>query len=295
MSKNEVKGSLIAIGGGELLDSDVIINEFIKLAKGKAKAKIVVLTVATEKPKAAGDSYRYLFEKYGVKDISTVDVSQREDAFRKDALERIERATGLFFTGGDQFHITSLMGGTPMHELILEKFRRGTVIAGTSAGAAMMSNSMVLDGRSDDAPRFGSVELASGFDLIPETIIDTHFSQRGRHGRMLAAVAHYPQHIAIGIDEQTGIVAKDGKFRVMGAGVVTVIDGTVVNHSNMAYLKDNQPISMLDVKIHVLPEGYEYDLVKRRPIKPEPIPEPHKLKPLEKKNAGKSLRKEKKS
>jgi cyanophycinase len=293
MTKENKNRCLFAIGGGELAAVEEIIEEFINCAGGKQKARIVVMTAATDNPKAAAAKYRRIFRNHGVKDIKAIDINQREDAFRKSALEKTRQATGIFFTGGDQLHITSLMGGTPLHEILREKYESGTVIAGTSAGAAMMSNSMVISGHSDEAPRFGAVELASGLNLLPETIIDTHFSQRGRHGRMIAAVAHYPQHIAIGLDEQTGILVQDGKFRVIGAGVVTVIDGTVVQHSNLAYRADDEPLSIFDLKIHVLPRGYEYDLTHQRPIVPKEIPAPPEKTSARQKKAKRGGKKQK--
>lgn len=156
MGVNGTKGKLVIIGGGEDKESDsVILKEFIRLAGG-AKARIAIMTVATDKPEEYADEYEKVFKKLGVDDARMVDVSHRKDAQDPKALEIIERATGIFFTGGDQLHITSLMGGTEMQDLIRKKYEEGAVLGGTSAGAAMMSNSMIIRG-SQTVPRASAV------------------------------------------------------------------------------------------------------------------------------------------
>jgi cyanophycinase len=226
------------------------------------------MTIATNEPETAGKKYDSLFRSRGINHVSIVDVSERGDSFSEAALKRIDKADALFFTGGNQLNVTSLLGGTPLHNLIHEKVEDGFIIAGTSAGATMMSNSMIVSGRSDDAPKVGCVEIAAGMDLVSETIIDTHFSQRGRHGRLLTAIAHYPQDLGIGIDEQTAIVVRGNEFRVIGEGVVTVMDGSRMKHSNLAYRDQGEPLGLFDVCTHILPNGYKYDLKKREPISP---------------------------
>src|ERR671917_1247128 len=150
MGLSEARGRLVAIGGGDIREGDApLLKEFIKLARGP-RAKIVVMTVATDDPAAAATEYRAAFNRLGVDDVKAVDVSSRADARKPEALEAIKEATGLFFTGGDQLHITSLVGGTEMQRLVGRRYERGLVIGGTSAGAAMMSNSMILGGASDE-------------------------------------------------------------------------------------------------------------------------------------------------
>jgi cyanophycinase len=266
MSKTDT--TLIAIGGGNFSETSDILQEFLDLFKDKSDARLVVMTVATNEPESAANKYNSLFRKNGVKHVSVVDVSERGDAFKESALKKIRDADALFFTGGDQLNVTSLLGGSPLHNLIYEKIKDGFVIAGTSAGAMMMSNSMITSGRNDIAPRMGCIEIAPGMDLISETIIDTHFSQRGRHGRLLAAIAHYPQALGVGIDERTGIVYRNNEFRVIGEGVVTILDGNRMKHSNLAYRGEGEPLGLFDVCIHVLPAGYKFDLKHREPISP---------------------------
>jgi cyanophycinase len=162
-----------------------------------------------------------------------------------------------------------LTGGTPLQELILDKFNKGMTIGGTSAGAMMMSSSTLLSGASDNAPKLGSIEVAPGMELLERSIIDTHFSQRGRHGRLLSSVAHNPQVLGIGIDERTAMVVIGNEFEVIGEGAVTVVCAKNSMHTNLPYIKTEETIGIFGVNFHVLPEGYKYDLATREPIVPD--------------------------
>jgi cyanophycinase len=266
MSKSDT--ILIAVGGGEFGEATVVLKEFIALLKDKSDPRLTVITVATNSPEGAVSKYNTLFRKHGIPHVSMVDVSQRGDSFNEASLKKIDESDALFFTGGDQLNVTSLLGGSPLHALIHEKVEKGFIIAGTSAGAMMMSRSMITTGKSDNPPEVGGVEIAPGLGLIDTTIIDTHFSQRGRHGRLLTAVAHYPQSLGVGIDERTAIFARGNEFKVVGEGVVTVMDGCEMNHSNLPYREKGETIGLFSVRIHILPAGYKYDFKKREPISP---------------------------
>ncbi|HKS29603.1 MAG TPA: cyanophycinase [Pyrinomonadaceae bacterium] len=266
MAVTEAKGKLVIIGGAEEREGECgVLKEFITLAGG-ARARIVVMTVATDLYKEAMTEYRAAFKSLGVDHIEAFDVSQRLDTQDEKALAALEKATGIFFTGGDQLKITALLGGTKMHDLLHERFRKGTVIAGTSAGAAMMSNSMFISGASDNNPRFGGMEIGPGMDFLVGAMIDTHFSQRGRMGRLLTAVAHYPQDLGFGIDENTAMVVEGREFRVVGEGAVTVVDAGAITFTNLPDIGEDESLALYDVKIHVLPEGHRFDLEKRAPI-----------------------------
>lgn len=266
MKVNRAKGKLVIIGGGEDKEGErIILKEFVRLA-GKSKARIVVMTVATDEPESLGSEYRKVFKRLGVEDVQVVDVSARKDVHEEKALKIIEHATGIFFTGGDQIHITSLLGGTAMQELIRRRYEEGAVLGGTSAGAAMMSNSMIIRGDSNCNPRFGGMEIGPGMDFLPDTMIDTHFSQRGRIGRLLTAIAHYPQDIGFGIDENTALIVSDGQLEVLGENSVTVIDAGGITYTNLPDLERDQPLTLHGVQIHVLSQGARFDLEKRKPI-----------------------------
>jgi cyanophycinase len=266
MELSEARGRLFAVGGGDIKAGDApLLKEFVKMAKG-AKARLVVMTVATDEPGAAKQEYEAAFKKLGVDDVRVVDVSTRQDAEAKGALEAIERATGLFFTGGDQLHITSLLGGTEMQRLIHRRYERGLVVGGTSAGAAMMSNSMLIGGASDENPKLGGVEIGPGMDLLVGAMIDTHFSQRGRFGRLLTAVAHYPQDLGIGIDEETAMIVNKTEFEVMGKGAVTVVDAGAMSYTSLPYAEEEKNLSLFGVRVHVLSAGHKFNLAAREPV-----------------------------
>jgi cyanophycinase len=266
MELSEARGRLVAIGGGDIRGGDApLLKEFIKLAKGP-RARVVVMTVATDDPAAAAAEYRAAFKRLGVDDVKAVDVSSRADALEPEALEAIGHATGLFFTGGDQLHITSLLGGTGMQALIHRRYEKGLVIGGTSAGAAMMSNSMILGGPADESPKFGCVEIGPGMDLLIGAVIDTHFSQRGRYGRLLTAVAHYPQDLGIGLDEKTAMIVNRNEFEVAGEGAVVVIDGGAMTYTSLPYTEKGEGLSLYGVRVHVLSAGARFDLSKREPV-----------------------------
>jgi cyanophycinase len=262
-------GRLLLIGGGEDKEGDcTILKEFVRLSKG-ARARVVVMTAATDHPKESGAEYKRLFKRLGVDDVRVVDVSQREQARSEEGVEAIRKATGIFFTGGDQLHITALLGATEMDKAIRERCEKGALLAGTSAGAAMMSNSMFVKGDSETNPRFGSVTLGPGMDFIRGVIIDTHFSRRGRMGRLLTAVAHYPQDMGLGIDENTAAIVEGDRVEVIGEGAVTVVDGGGMSFNNLPYVRERESLALFDIKVHVLPAGCGFDLAGRRPFRPE--------------------------
>lgn len=266
MELSEARGRLVAIGSGDIREGDaLLLKEFVKLSKGP-RARIVVMTVATDHPATAGAEYKEAFERLGVDDVKAVDVSARSDTLKPRALEAIEQATGLFFTGGDQLHITSLIGGTEMQALMHRRYERGLVIGGTSAGAAMMSNSMILGGASDENPKVGAVEIGPGMDLVVGAVIDTHFSQRGRFGRLLTAIAHYPQDLGIGVDEKTAMIINRNEVEIAGEGAVTFIDGGAMTYTSLPYNEKGDALSLYGVRVHVLSAGARFDLSKREPV-----------------------------
>lgn len=270
--KSDTTGPLVIIGGAEDKDTKngcTILREFVRLSGGDS-ARIVVLTVATDYPEEVGKEYAAVFRDLDVTDIQVVDVSRRADASRPEALEALGQATGVFFTGGDQLHVTSLIGGSPMYQCLKRRHAEGLVVAGTSAGAAMMANSMIIRGESETSPRFGAVRMGAGMDFLPGTVIDTHFLQRGRIGRLIAAVAHYPHDMGLGVDENTALIVTDGHFEVMGAGAVTVVDGGGMTYTNVPDIEEDEPLALHDIRLHILPAGYKFDLLNRVPVVEDP-------------------------
>jgi cyanophycinase len=260
------RGLLFVIGGGEDKEGDcTILAEFVRMAGGD-KSRIIVMTAATDLPEEVGAKYSRVFRRLGAMKVKVVDVSTREDAGNPKSLAALKQATGIFFTGGDQLHVTSLIGGSEMDLLLHELYKKGIVIAGTSAGAAMMSGSMFVRGPSEENPRLENLQLGPGAEFLMGAIVDTHFSQRGRHGRLISAVAHYPHALGIGIDEDTALVAKDGIFEVIGKGAVTVIDAGELTYTNVPELREDEGLSLYNIKLHILTAGHRFDMHERRPI-----------------------------
>jgi cyanophycinase len=269
MSFTKSAGKLFIVGGAEDKKGECrILKKFVETAGGK-NARIVVLTAATDSPAEVGKEYVKVFKNLGTKDVDFVDISERNDAFDEKRIALVNQATGLYFTGGDQLHITSLIGGTPFHDAINQLYKDKIIIGGTSAGAAMMSNTMIISGDSEENPKFGCMEFAPGMDFILGSIVDTHFSQRGRHGRLLTAIAHSPQELGLGIDEDTAMFVNNNHFEVFGSGAVTIFDASEMSYNNTPYVERGEGLALSDVKIHVLPEGLKFDLKLRQVILPE--------------------------
>ncbi|GIM46031.1 cyanophycinase [Collibacillus ludicampi] len=259
-------GRLVIIGGAEdKEDRCEILQEVVRMAGG-SHARVVVMTVATEVPLEVGAKYLEVFHRLGVADVRTFDVSSRENANARSAVKAIEEATCVFFTGGDQIRITELLGGTEVDALLHKRFEEGMLLAGTSAGASMMSSTMIVEGEPETNPRIGIVEMAPGMEFIHGVVIDQHFAQRGRLGRLLSAVAQYPHHLGLGIDENTAVVVENQTFRVIGSGAVTVVDAGALTYSNVRGLRENDDLALCGVTLHILPNGYKFHLRDRVPI-----------------------------
>jgi cyanophycinase len=264
------KGSLIIIGGHEdKTGPRVILRE---VARRVAHGQLVIMTVASHQPEAMFDTYHRVFQDLGVKHVRELRVEEREDARREENYRLLDDATGVFFTGGDQLRITSQLGDTPIYGRIQDIYENGGLICGTSAGASVMCETMLVSGDAGESYRVGDLQMAPGFGLIRGVVIDQHFAERGRMGRLLGAVSKNPRHIGIGIDENTAIVVEHGAyFTVLGAGAVYVVDGTGITQSNIAEAAQDQVLSVTDVRLHVLASGNAYDLVFREPVPAEQV------------------------
>jgi cyanophycinase len=263
-NKNGVPRSLIIIGGGEdKKGKKTILRE---VAQRVGKGRLVVSPVASHQPEGYFENYQRAFGELGVEDVVELDIRERREAGTAEALSLLDGASGFFFTGGDQLKITSQIGDTVLSHRLQEIYESGGVIAGTSAGASAMCETMLVRGSGRESHRIGDLHMAPGLGLVKDVIIDQHFAQRGRMGRLLGAVAHNPRVLGIGIDEDTAIIIEDEKsFRVVGSGAVYVVDGSGVTHSNIAEEKQDSVLSIYDVKLHVLSEGDEFNLHERRP------------------------------
>lgn len=267
MAVSETKRQLVIIGGAEDKEGDcTILREFVRRAGG-INARIVVMTVATELPREVGDDYTRVFERLGAQEIRIVDTVERDDASSPTYLEAIEKATGVFFTGGNQARITSVLKDTEIDRLLHKRLAEdGLVIGGTSAGAAMMPDMMIVQGESETNPRLEIVEMEPGMAFLPGVVIDQHFLQRGRTGRLLSAVTHQPVNLGIGIDENTAIVVNNNQFEVVGEGAVTIFDVSEITHTNLGQILKDEDLAICNVKLHILPHGYRFDLASRKPM-----------------------------
>jgi cyanophycinase len=257
--------ALIVIGGHEdKVGSKVILKE---VARRIGSGKLVITTVASHQPGGLFEEYEQIFRSLGVRHVFKLEIENRVEATTDRSVRILDDAAGLFFTGGDQLRITSQIGDTPVFQRIHEIYAEGGTIAGTSAGASVMCETMLVAGNGDESYKVpDSLRMAPGLGLIDNIIIDQHFAERGRMGRLLGAIAQNPKNIGIGIDEQTAIIIEGGKsFYVLGDGAVYIIDGTGVTHSNIAEESADHALSMYDVKLHLLSQGDRFDLRERRP------------------------------
>lgn len=259
-------GALMIIGGGEDRDPKgdrAILKEIARRVNG---GKLVLATVASREPRGYYEEYKAAFADLDLGELVELYVEDRSEAGDRDKLAVLDDAAGVFFTGGDQLRITSQIGDSGIEAKVRALFARGGVVAGTSAGASVMSETMLVRGTSSVTHRIGDLHMAPGLGLIRDVIIDQHFAERGRFGRLIGAVAHNPRVLGIGIDEDTAAIAENGRFEVMGSGAVYVVDGSTVSHCNLAEAEPDRVLAMHNMTVHVLGTGDGYDLAKRKPL-----------------------------
>jgi cyanophycinase len=266
MSNESIPGSLVIIGGAEDKEGEcVVLREFVRVAGG-VNAHIAIMTAATGYPEEVGETYRRVFEGLGAASAQPVHTEHRDDAEREISIRMVEQATGIFFTGGDQSRIVDFIKGTTLDEVIHQRHQLGAAIGGTSAGAAIMPDQMIVGGASVSNPSIGTVSMGQGMGYLPGVVVDQHFAQRGRIGRLLAALVLQPAVLGLGIDEDTGIVVRGDEFEVVGQGAVTVVDETTATHNNLEGLLKDEPIALCDVKLHILPRGYRFNWKTHTPL-----------------------------
>jgi cyanophycinase len=262
-------GRLLAIGGHEERSASAeILQHLVELAGGAGRAHVLICSGAMDEGREALREYQRVFESLGAA-TTTEALRERARGNSDVLLDRLNRSTAVFFTGGDQLQLTATMAGTSFGEAIRAQLQtRGLIVAGTSAGAAAMSSTMIVGGPSDGTVRRCDVDLAPGLGYWREALIDTHFSQRGRVNRLLTLLAENPQILGVGLDEDTAVAVTPGRgFRVLGSGVATVFDGRV-QYTNAAEAARDEPLALFDTRLHVLPRGYGFDLVRRTPQLP---------------------------
>jgi len=258
--EGQQRGWIVAIGGAENKENDRRILERFVAASGGAGADIVVIPTASRMHET-GPRYERLFGDIGAARVTVMDFDTRRDACEPGRLERLEQASGIFFTGGNQLRLTTLLGGTPVAKLIRGANARGVTVGGTSAGASILSEHMIAAGDEGSAVVAGSVRLAPGLGLTNRFIIDQHFRQRDRLGRLLTALAYNPFAVGIGLDEDTAaLIGPDETLEVEGSGGVTVVDAAEVSYSSIDSVGEGQPACILGLKLHVLVAGATFNL-----------------------------------
>ena len=263
----KISGNLIIIGGAEDKEGDKEILKRVAKYIDSENGKLVIATIATQYPEKSYEKYKNVFTKLGIKNLDKLDISLRENAFDSKNVNLVKNANLLFFTGGDQLRITSMIGGSPIYDAIKSLANKGGLIAGTSAGASVMSDTMIVQGEDDESPHKCTLKMSPGLGLVNNIIIDQHFAQRGRIGRLLTAIAQNPEVLGIGIDEDTAIIVSDkGTAEVIGSGAVYFVDGSCIDYSNVSEQYSEEVLSMFNVKLHVLKEGNRFNLLKKVPF-----------------------------
>ncbi|AFJ44002.1 cyanophycinase [Francisella orientalis] len=259
--KKDHRGYIMPIGGGEdKFASPTVLEKFVGLSGG-SEAKIAVIPTASKLPDT-GDIYVDIFSKMGVKDVYNLKIETRLDATtNKDYQDLLAQSTGIFMTGGNQLLLSTTLGGTLIAQLIRRLNAKGVNVAGTSAGAAFISGFMIAGGQAGLMPRCNMVNLAPGLGLTNKLLVDQHFSQRDRLGRLLAALSYNPYMVGVGIDEDTSaLLNSENVIEVVGSGMVTIIDFSHLKHSSLHNARNNAPISLVDIRMHMLLEGQKFDL-----------------------------------
>ena len=262
-------GPVMAIGGAEdKLKEKAILTAFWQLAGGR-KAKIVVIPTASSL-EDAGERYKAIFLAMGAKKVDVIFLNERADANLASAVAPIKGATGIFMTGGNQMRLAAVVAGTKVQQAVLDRHAAGAVVAGTSAGASVLSAHMVAHGSSGPVPKLRMAQLAAGFGLLPGLIIDQHFRERDRFGRLMTLVATSPSLLGVGVDEDTcALVWPDGVMEVLGRHSVTIVDGSNIT-SDVHRVKGHSEIAISNAIVHIVTPGRKFDTRKRVMIWPSP-------------------------
>ncbi len=258
------RGFIIPIGGAESkIRNPHILHRFVDLCGG-SRARIAIIPTASEL-EDTGSRYRRIFRKLGVDRARILDLESRIDCESEKYLEVLERSDGVFMTGGNQLRLSTILGGTPIARKIRARSAQGMHVAGTSAGAAFVPEHMIAGGETGSTPRADMVQLAPGLGLTNRFIIDQHFRQRDRLGRLITALAYNPFVVGVGLDEDTAVfIGPDDTLEVVGSGGITIVDPGELEHSTMDSAHRHNPVSVIGLRLHILVEGGVYDIATRK-------------------------------
>lgn len=258
------RGHIVPIGGAEDKEGDQdVLKRFLEVSGGK-KARVVIIPTASSL-EDTGRRYEKIFKKLGAQEARALNVASRDQANKEEWLRFVDEADAIFITGGNQLRLSTILGGTPMARAIRRANARGATVGGTSAGAAILSEHMIAHGEEGTTPKAGMVTLSPGFGLTNRFIIDQHFRQRDRLGRLLTALAYNPFAVGLGLDEDTGaFIDGGGTLTVVGRGAITLVDVAELEHSSLAETSNGKPVSLTNVRLHVLVAGGTYNLETRK-------------------------------
>ncbi len=261
------KTAILVIGGAEdKVHGKEILHTFWNRAGGTESA-IAIIPSASREPTIIGERYQRIFEEMGSKYVKVLDIRDRVQGEDPQFLAYVEECTGVFLTGGDQLRLCGLLSETPLMNRIRQRVQGGEIsLAGTSAGAAVMGHHMIAGGSSGEAPNRALVDMAMGLGIIPEVIVDQHFHNRNRMARLMSAISGYPERLGIGIDEDTcAMFELDGQLQVIGCGTVTIVDAREMSYTNQAGVTASEPLSLHNLRVHILSYGDTYHLKKHQP------------------------------
>lgn len=258
------RGFIVPIGGAEDKEGDAdILRKFLEVSGGK-KARVVIIPTASSL-EDTGRRYEKLFKKLGAQEARSLPITSRAQTNKEEWLGFLEEADAIFVTGGNQLRLSTILGGTPVAKAIRSANARGVSVGGTSAGAAILSEHMIAHGAEGNTPRVGMVALSPGFGLTNRFIIDQHFRQRDRLGRLLTALAYNPFALGLGLDEDTAaFIEGDGTLTAVGKGALTLVDVSELEHSSLAETQEGKPVSLTNVRIHILVQGGTFNLNTRK-------------------------------
>lgn len=266
--REEIGSEILIIGGAEdKLNERHILRKFIDMSGGR-NASVLIVPVPSDFPLVTATLYKGLFENLGISKITVLDATSRQEILKVNAKSILEGVTGVFLTGGDQMRLCSLIGGTEFLSELKSKVRKGKIIlAGSSAGAASMSSTMIVRGEPTVQPLKDSIRLCPGLGILKNIIIDQHFTQRARLTRLITAISYNPGNLGIGIDENTAIhITKGGVLEVLGAGTVTIIDGSKISYNTISEVHESEPFSVMGIQVNILSSGVRYNIFKREQL-----------------------------
>jgi len=273
VEESHTRGWIVPVGGAEDKEQDaVILRRFVEVSGGSA-ARVVIIPTASRMPDT-GPRYERIFRNLGAHAATSIPFETRADAEREDLLDQLDRATGIFLTGGNQLQLSTILGGTPVAKAIRRLNARGVTVGGTSAGAAILSEHMIAFGQGGATPRAGLASLAPGFGMTNRVVIDQHFRQRDRLGRLLSVLAFNPFAVGIGLDEDTAaFLDPHDVLHVEGAGAITVVDVSRLEHSSMGHAKTGQALCLTGIQLHILTRNGTYNLHTRKATPPSAPPD----------------------